>query len=80
MGAVRDSWIPPSNLLFILIKNLNHNFIQIFEAFFSPSGARSIELAWPPAVRRLTSYPLASSVRRLWLILLLSPSKVLTKS
>ena len=45
VGVVRDSCVPPCNLLFVLDKNLNHNFIQISAAFFSPSGVRSIELA-----------------------------------
>jgi DNA invertase Pin-like site-specific DNA recombinase len=80
IGAVRDSCEPSSNLLFRLLKNLNHNFIQISEAFFSPSGVRSIELAWPPGVRRMTIHPRFSSVWRLWLILLLSPPSALTNS
>jgi hypothetical protein len=37
--------MPPYNLFFLLDKHLNHNFFQISEAFFSPSGVRSIELA-----------------------------------
>src|SRR5713101_5201251 len=58
----------------------NHNLIQISEAFSSPAGVRSRYSARPPGVRPMTIHPRVSRVRRLWLILLLSPARALTSS
>jgi len=44
---------------------LNHNCMQISEAFSSPAGVRESDAARPPGVRPGTIQPLASSVRRL---------------
>jgi hypothetical protein len=68
------------NALLLLHLFLNDNFPPISEAFFKPAGVKYKDSALPPAVRAITIHARASNVRRLRLMLLLSPGSAWSNS